>query len=88
MSPELSKGATVGLSGPVEMLLHTPGITLLSTVPCVPAMSSPPAYPGRRQVSGRPVVPRGCSEATAFAVSWPLAAPCSVCPIDAGKQAG
>uniref|UniRef100_A0ABI7WTH5 Uridine-cytidine kinase n=1 Tax=Felis catus TaxID=9685 RepID=A0ABI7WTH5_FELCA len=51
VSPELSKGATVGLSGPVEMLLHTPGITLLSTVPCVPAMSSPPAYPGIR-ISG------------------------------------
>ncbi|XP_045299823.1 uridine-cytidine kinase-like 1 isoform X4 [Leopardus geoffroyi] len=33
------------------MLLHTPGITLLSTVPCVPAMSSPPAYPGIR-ISG------------------------------------
>ncbi|XP_078299964.1 uridine-cytidine kinase-like 1 isoform X1 [Panthera onca] len=50
-SPELSEGATVGLSGPVEMLLQTPGITLLSTVPCVPAMSSPPAYPGIR-ISG------------------------------------
>ncbi|XP_049506378.1 uridine-cytidine kinase-like 1 isoform X6 [Panthera uncia] len=33
------------------MLLQTPGITLLSTVPCVPAMSSPPAYPGIR-ISG------------------------------------
>nr|XP_035941484.1 uridine-cytidine kinase-like 1 isoform X11 [Halichoerus grypus] len=33
------------------MFLYTPGITLLSAVPCVPAMSSPPAYPGIR-ISG------------------------------------
>ncbi|XP_006748110.2 uridine-cytidine kinase-like 1 [Leptonychotes weddellii] len=33
------------------MSLYTPGITLLSAVPCVPAMSSPPAYPGIR-ISG------------------------------------
>ncbi|XP_027476956.1 uridine-cytidine kinase-like 1 isoform X6 [Zalophus californianus] len=33
------------------MFLYTPGITLLSSVPCVPAMSSPPAYPGIR-ISG------------------------------------
>ncbi|XP_034881500.1 uridine-cytidine kinase-like 1 isoform X7 [Mirounga leonina] len=44
-------GAAVGLRGTVEMSLYTPGITLLSAVPCVPAMSSPPAYPGIR-ISG------------------------------------
>lgn len=48
VAPELSWGAAVGLRGTVETFLCIPGVTLLSAVP---AMSSPPAYPGIR-ISG------------------------------------